>query len=129
MGLRIATDVFQQRLSELVAGVPHVYVFNDDISIVGKGTYEEHIQQVSQVLQVLMASGVQVNPLKSFWAQGEVDYLGYAISRKVIKPQMKKIKAILDTQPPTNQRQLRRFIGMVYYYRDVWRGRSHYLEP
>ena len=72
MGVCIATDVFQQRLSELVASIPHVYVFIDDILIVGKTSYKEHMQQVQQVLKALELSGMQVNPLKSFWAQSEV---------------------------------------------------------
>ena len=50
MGVCIATDVFQQRLAELVAGIPHVYVFIDDILIVGKQTYKEHMEQVGRVL-------------------------------------------------------------------------------
>ena len=123
MGVYIATDVFQQRLSEIMASVPHVYVFIDDILIVGKGTYEEHLQQVDKVLTILLNYGMQVNPLKSFWAQSEVNYLGYVISKEGIRPQVKKVKAILDISHPTNKRQVRQFIGMVNYYRDVWQGR------
>ena len=129
MGVCIATDVFQQSLSEILAPVANVYVFIDDILIIGKGSWQEHLDQIDKVLKILYDFGMQVNPLKSFWAQSEVDYLGYIISRKGIKPQPKKVKAILEIQPPTTQRQLRRFIGMVNYYRDVWRGRSHYLDP
>ena len=70
-----------------------------------------------------------MNPLKSFWAQSEVDYLGYVISKEGIRPQVKKVEAIMDISPPTNKRQARRFIGMVNYYRDVWQGRSHHLAP
>ena len=55
--------------------------------------------------------------------------MGYVISKEWIRPQVKKVNAILELEPPQNQRQLRRFIGMVNYYRDVWRGRSHYLIP
>ena len=129
MGVCIPTDVFQQRLSEILTTVDHLYVFIDDILIIGKGSWDDHLKQIDQVLKILYDFGMQVNPLKSYWAQSEVDYLGYIISRKGIKPQPKKVQVILEIQPPTTQKQLRRFIGMVNYYRDIWRGRSHYLDP
>jgi hypothetical protein len=39
---------------------------------------------------------------------------------------VQKIRAI---QPPTNVRQLRHFLGMVQYYRDLWARRSEMLTP
>ena len=41
----------------------------------------------------------------------------------------KKIEAIQKLKTPTCVRQLRRFIGMINYYRDIWPQRSHILAP
>jgi hypothetical protein len=49
--------------------------------------------------------------------------------RDGIKPQLKKIEAILAINPPTNVKELRRFLGMVQYYRDMWMRRSDMLAP
>ena len=31
--------------------------------------------------------------------------------------------------PPENVREVHKFIGMIQYYRDVWKRRSHILAP
>lgn len=50
-------------------------------------------------------------------------------TRNGIKPQEKKVQAILNIAPPHNRCQLRRFIGFVQYYRDMYRNRSEILTP
>eukprot|EP00804_Cyclotella_cryptica_P013217 CCRYP_007003-RA/>CCRYP_007003-RA protein AED:0.39 eAED:0.39 QI:0/0/0/1/0/0/2/0/224 len=59
----------------------------------------------------------------------ETEYLGYVLSRDGIKPQPKKVQAILALTPPQNVKELRRFLGMVQYYRDIWARRSEILAP
>ena len=44
-------------------------------------------------------------------------------------PIPKKVQAIQDIATPTTKKQLRRFIGMVNYYRDMWVRRSETLAP
>ena len=70
-----------------------------------------------------------MNVKKSFFAQKETEYLGYWITREGIQPQPKKVEAIRAMTTPTTRTQLRRFIGMVNYYRDMWIRRSHVLAP
>ena len=41
----------------------------------------------------------------------------------------KKVEAITNLAPPTNRKGVRRFIGLVNYYRDMWKKRSEILTP
>ena len=119
MGIKVATDVFQAAMGELFGDLDSVVVYLDDILVIGAGSYTEHLAVVSEVLRRLEAKGMQVNPEKSFWAKPEVEYLGFLITRDGIKPQQKKIQSILNIAEPTNQKQLRSFLGMVNYYRSL----------
>jgi hypothetical protein len=53
--------------------------------------------------------------------------LGYILTREGIKPQPKKVQAILTLNPPNNIKELRHFLGMVQYYRDMLARRSEML--
>jgi hypothetical protein len=46
-----------------------------------------------------------------------------------LKPWKMKIDAIRKMQPPTTLQLLHGFVGMVYYYRDMWPHRSDILAP
>ncbi len=59
----------------------------------------------------------------------EIEYLGYVLTRDGIKPQSNKVQVILAIQPPTGVRQLRHFLGMVQYCRDLWARGSKMLAP
>jgi len=48
-------------------------------------------------------------------------------NRERIKPQPKKVQAILALNPPHNMKELRHFLGMVQYYRDMWVKRIEML--
>ena len=59
----------------------------------------------------------------------EIEYLGYILTCDGIKPQPEKVAAIRALQPPTTVKELRAFLGMVQYYRDLWEKRSDMLAP
>ncbi|DAZ94197.1 TPA: hypothetical protein N0F65_000424 [Lagenidium giganteum] len=68
-----------------------------------------------------------VNWEKTTFGTSATNYLGYRITRDGIQPLPAKINAILAIATPTSKTELRRLIGLVNYYRDCWRHRSHLL--
>ena len=129
IGLSNSPDIFQEKMSELMAGLEFARAYLDDLLVLTKGSFEEHLLHLEKVLTRLLEAGLKVNASKSFFCQTELEYLGYWITRKGIRPLNKKVDAILNIEKPTTRRQLRRFIGMVNYYRDMWPQRSELLAP
>ena len=53
----------------------------------------------------------------------------YTLTQDGIKPQEQKVSAILALQPPSNVKQLRRLLGIIQFYRDIWEKRTDLLAP
>jgi hypothetical protein len=81
------------------------------------------------VLIRLHDAGLKVNAAKSSFCAHEIEYLGCILTREGIKPQSKKVQAILALNPPNNVKELRHFLSMVQYYWDMWARRSEMLAP
>ncbi len=101
----------------------------DDLLIITKRTLDKHLQKMVTVLTRLFDAGLKVNAAKSSFCAHEIEYLGYILTREGIKPQPKKVQAILTLNPPNNVKELRHFLRMVQYYRDMWAGGSEMLVP
>ena len=129
MGIKNSPDIFQAIMQELLGDLDFARAYIDDILIVSNGTYEEHLEQINQVLKRLESAGFRANVRKCSFATTELEYLGFWITRNGIQPQPKKVEAIQRILAPTNKKQLRHFLGMVNFYRDMWRRRSQLLAP
>jgi hypothetical protein len=129
MGLCNSPDIFQEKVSDLMAGLDFVRAYLDDVLCLTSASYEDHLEKLELVLQRIQRAGLKVNARKSFFAKGELEYLGYWITREGIRPVANKVEAIQKIAEPKTTRELRRFIGIVNYYRDMWIRRSHVLAP
>eukprot|EP00957_Ditylum_brightwellii_P102400 7805703-Ditylum_brightwellii.AAC.1 len=114
-------------MNELFARFENIMAYIDDLLSIIKETYEEHPEKLNKVLKKLEKAGLKVNINKSFFAQQELEYLGYWITQSSIMPLAKKLAAIQEIQLPKYKKQLRGFIGIIVLYRYMWKGRTERL--
>ena len=72
---------------------------------------------------------LQVNPLKKFGRKLEVEYLGLLVIKEGIHLQRKNIYGILNMASPKTTKQLGGFVGMVNYYKDMYKQHTTILQP
>ena len=129
MGIAGSPDIFQGKMSSLMAGLEFVRTYLDDILIISSSHFRDHLVKLEQALLRIRKAGLKINADKSFFGKGEIEYLGYWVTRDGVQPMPAKVEAILNMEEPKTKTQLRAFIGLVNYYRDMWRRRSHVLAP
>ena len=129
MGLCNSPDIFQEKVNELMQGLEFARAYLDDILVISNKSFDEHLEHIEQVLNRLNEAGLKVCMPKSKICRQELEYLGYHISRKGIQPIAKKVEGILAIARQKTRKQLRGFIGMINFYRDMWPRRSELLAP
>jgi hypothetical protein len=129
MGIAGSPDIFQSKMSELIKDMEYVQAYLDDLLCISRNSLEDHHKKPKEVLRRLRDMGFKVNVEKLAFCTLEIEYLGYILTRDSIKPQSNKVQAILAIQLPTHVKELRHFLDMLQYYRDIWARRSKMLAP
>jgi hypothetical protein len=129
MGFGGSADIFQAQIRDLMASLKFVRAYMDDLLIITRGILYEHLQKMETVLTRLRDARLKVNVAKASFCAHEIEYLGCILTRDGIKPQPNKVQVILALSPPNNVKELRHFLIMVQYYRDMWARCSEMLAP
>lgn len=116
-GLKNAGQTFQRYIHEVLRGLDFVFPFIDDLLLASENE-AQHREHLHIVLKRLEENGITINPAKCNLGQPEVQFLGYTVSAEGIKPPEHKIQVITNFPKPTTIEELRRFLGMLNFYRD-----------
>ena len=60
MGIACAPDIFQNEMASLMEELEFVRVYLDDLLVISKGTFEDHLEKLDEVLRELMKVGLKV---------------------------------------------------------------------
>ena len=124
-GLCNAPASFQRAMNDILRPYLDKFcmVYLDDILIYSR-TEKEHKRHVHKVLKALEKARMILNLDKCKFNQCSVRFLGHIISAEGIKPDLDKIRKILEWPIPRNITQLRGFIAICSYYRQYVKGFS-----
>lgn len=109
----------QTKLMNKVLGIdlePYVYVYLDDI-IITSNSLKEHFRLLRLVAERLRQANLTISLEKSKFCQRRISYLGYTLSEQGLAIDSSKIQPILDYPIPKTPKEVRRFIGMVSFYK------------
>lgn len=115
-GLCNAPATFQLIMNSILKKENWIFCipYLDDI-IVFSPDPQTHKNHLEIVLGKLRSAGITLNKEKSKFFQTEVEFLGNIICDGYIKPDPKKIKAIIECQPPKTLKELRSFLGLANF--------------
>ena len=116
-GLHNAPATFQHMMNEALCECQDfAKAYIDDV-VIYSSTWEEHLDHLEQVFRCLQKAGLTLKRSKCQFGLSHVYYLGYLIGEGGVRPDPKKVKAVLAYKQPETKSEVSAFLGLTGYYR------------
>lgn len=112
MGLSISGDEYNRRGDEALQTTTSSVKIVDDI-LSYEADYQQHLNNVWHILSKCKEYGITLNPDKLKFAEEEVDYCGYHLSKNGFIPNEAKVTSLIEFKTPTNLTELQSFLGLA----------------
>lgn len=123
MGIKNGPSIFQRFITEVLAGIPNVHVYVDDIIVGSSGDTEEellenHKKDVARVLQALRERKVYLKGAKSKMFVREVKFCGHILKEGTRRAAPQKLAALAEwkTEHIKTVTQMKSFLGLAQWY-------------
>lgn len=129
-GLKNAPSTFQRVMDNILRGIQNekCLVYLDDI-IIFSTSLQEHINRLREVFDRLRKSNFKIQLDKSEFLRKEVAYLGHIVTPNGVKPNPGKIYSIQNYPMPKTTKQIKRFLGLLGYYREFIKDFASLTKP
>lgn len=129
-GLANAPAIFQRMMNRVLgsARFSDAMAYIDDVLVYGRDI-DECLNRLEKILNLLEDAKLTLNLSKCQFLRDQIDYLGYEISAKGVRPGTKKIQCVLEFPRPIDQHTVRQFLGLVGYFRKFIRNFAALAHP
>lgn len=117
-GIKTASAIFTRLMRTLLHGIPNTVHYIDDV-LIATATWEEHLVTLKQLFQRIREAGLRIKPQKCEIGMTSVIFLGHHLGDGTIRPVESTIAKIAKAPRPETKKQLRSFLGLAGYYRDL----------
>jgi len=117
-GLKTAPATFQKMMNNVLSDLTgtRCFVFLDDI-VIYANSLVDHDRKLRDVFKRLRKYNLKLQPDKCEFLRKEVTFLGHKISERGVEPDTCKVDAVKDFPTPKTVKKLKRFLGLIGYYR------------
>ena len=130
MGIMNAAPTFQRNMEMMLSGLlwKKCIIYIDDVIIFGE-TFEEHLQNIEEVLDRMRTYGVLAKPSKCQFCQKEVTYLGHRVGNGKLMMDDYNVQKIVRMDMPGTLKEIRSFVCLAGYYRRFIEGFAKIARP
>jgi hypothetical protein len=93
-------------------------VYIDDVLVFAR-TFKEHCDRIDAVFSRIQEAGLKLKPSKCEFGTTEVNYFGFKVSDKGVRPSPRRVEIRLGAEPPRLTQVLHSFMCRIYYYRTL----------
>ena len=127
-GLKIASDVFQERLDRVLRLLEGVHGIADDILTHGE-TKIQHDGRLLTLLETVRMNNLSLSPDKIQFKSTDCKFFGHRLTPEGLKLDPEKVKAIVQMPPPQSIQSLQSSNGMVNYLKRFSPVLTELAEP
>jgi len=130
-GMNNSPAMFQSMMNEILRDMINkgkVAAFMNDVLIETK-TEEGHDELVEEVLKRIEENDLYVKPEKCAWRVQKVNFLGVVMGQGKIEMEEDKVAGVLNWPVPNIVQDVRKFLGLVNYYRQFVKDFTKIAQP
>ena len=89
-------------------------VYIDDV-VVKSQDFNTHLKNLEKAFLRMRKHQLKMNPLKCAFGVQAGNFLGFLVHNKGIEIDQNKAKAIMQAKPPSNKKELQRFLAKLIF--------------